>query len=63
MSSNLLILVMPIIVHHQKAVNPSKYGSLVNTLAHSKHDGSNKISNKKEKRGLCVSEGYVQLQN
>jgi len=54
---------MPIIVHHQKAVNPSKYGSLVNTLAHSKHDGSNKISNKKEKRGLCVSEGYVQLQN
>jgi len=39
---------MSIIVHHQKAVNPSKYGILVNELAHSKHDGSNEISNKKE---------------
>jgi hypothetical protein len=54
---------MPIIVHQQNYVNPSKYGILVNKLAHSKHDGSNKISNKKEKRVLCVSEGYDQLQN
>jgi len=40
-------------LHHQKVVNPSKYGILVNKLAHSKHDGSNKISNKKE-NVLCV---------
>ena len=52
-SFNLLILLMSIIVHHQKAVNTSKYGILVNKLAHSKHDGSNEISNKKEKC-VCV---------
>ena len=64
-SLNLLILVMPIIVHHQKAVNPqqpSKYGILVNKLSLSKHDESNKISNKKE-HVLCLSECYDQLQN
>jgi hypothetical protein len=53
---------MPITVHHQNGVNPSKYVILVNKLAHSKHDGSNKISNKKE-NVLCVSKGYDQLQN
>jgi methylmalonyl-CoA mutase cobalamin-binding subunit len=52
---------MPIIVHHQKAVNPSKYRILVNKLAHSKHDQSNEISNKKRKS--VGSEGHDQLQN
>ena len=51
---------MPIIVHHQKAANPSKYRILVNKLAHSKHDGSNEITKKRK----CVgSEGHDQLQN
>lgn len=31
-----------------KGCNPSKYRILVNKLAHSKHDGSNERSNKKE---------------